>query len=68
MPDNGSWCDARNGDRPLEINETKMRLGVLPTALACLLNARLRRSKEVVRGGVEPPTFRFSGVADCLFG
>jgi len=23
---------------------------------------------EVVRGGVEPPTFRFSGVADCLFG
>jgi len=22
----------------------------------------------VVKGGVEPPTFRFSGVADCLFG
>jgi len=28
----------------------------------------IRCSDRVVRGGVEPATFRFSGVADCLFG
>src|ERR1700747_229942 len=50
-----------NAERPLEINETKMRLEVLPLAQTRLLNIRLHRSEGVVRGGVEPPTFRFSG-------
>jgi len=40
-----------------------MRLAALLLAQRQLLSARLHRSGVVIRGGVEPPTFRFSGVA-----
>ena len=58
--------DARNADRPLAINETKMSLEPSLTAHSQLLSAHLRRSEEVVRGGVEPPTFRFSGAGTTV--
>ena len=50
-----------NADRPLEAIETKMRLQASRIMHKGSLYANLRRSEPVVRGGVEPPTFRFSG-------
>src|SRR5512142_1404017 len=49
-----------NADRPLEAIETEMRLQASPIMHEVSLHVNLRRSEPVVRGGVEPPTFRFS--------
>ena len=49
-----------NADRPLEAIETKMRPQASRIMHSGSLYANLRRSEPVVRGGVEPPTFRFS--------
>ena len=50
-------------NRPLAADGLEMRLQGHELHFDDHLNARRRRSEVVVRGGVEPPTFRFSGVA-----
>jgi hypothetical protein len=48
---------ALRADRPLEINET----GSVTTRAEAITERTFAQVKGVVRGGVEPPTFRFSG-------
>ena len=50
---------SRNGDRPFVPNETAMRLQATCGSLKRSLATYIRTSEVVVRGGVEPPTFRF---------
>jgi hypothetical protein len=52
--------DARNADRPLGKNETKMRLETLQIVHTPLLIERFRWSELVVRDRIELSTFRFS--------
>ena len=71
-----SWAalDTRSCDelrvcgRPLAVNETEVRLQATCWNLKRSLAAYIRRSEVVVvRGGVEPPTFRFSvNLAVCI--
>src|SRR5262249_43267943 len=49
-------------------NETNLRLAMPDGDLKRSLARSIAWSEVVVRGGVEPPTFRFSGVADIQVG
>jgi hypothetical protein len=50
-----------NADRPLNANETELSLEPLRQQPGRPPHACSSRSEVVVWGGVEPPTFRFSG-------
>ena len=66
--DTRSCDDLRVCGRPLAVNETEVRLQATCWNLKRSLAAYIRRSEVVVvRGGVEPPTFRFSvNLAVCI--
>ena len=59
---NAMTCgDVRNADRPLGINETKMRLEMLQIAHTPLRIRAFPLVRYVVRDRIELSTFRFSG-------
>jgi hypothetical protein len=54
-------ADLRERERGWPVPGLKLRLQMRPRLLADDLHLRVYAGQTVVRGGIEPPTFRFSG-------